>query len=105
MSDAYVVVPGGIGTLLETTMIWQLVQVRQLKTPLILVGPMWRGLVDWTRSQMLRPGFELAGAADFDIPICVNSTDEALGIIRNHHKNWLEQCVRVDPTTEPMRSS
>jgi uncharacterized protein (TIGR00730 family) len=88
MSDAYVVVPGGIGTLLETMMVWQLIQVRQLDTPLILVGPMWQGLVDWARSQMLRPGFELAGPGDFDIPICVNSTDEAMTIIRRHHEQW-----------------
>jgi uncharacterized protein (TIGR00730 family) len=92
MSDAYVVVPGGIGTLLETTMIWQLLQVRQLSAPLILVGPMWRGLIDWARSQMLRPGFELAGPSDFDIPICVNSADEAMGIIRRHHDDWRNEC-------------
>jgi predicted Rossmann-fold nucleotide-binding protein len=88
MSDAYVVVPGGIGTLLEAMMVWQLVQVRQLDTPLILVGPMWQGLIDWARSQMLRPGFELAGPGDFDIPICVGSTDEAMSIIRRHHQQW-----------------
>jgi len=91
MSDAYVVVPGGIGTLLETVMIWQLLQVRQLDAPLILVGPMWTGLIEWARSQMLRPGFELAGPADFDIPICVNSTGEALSIIRRHHGEWLRE--------------
>lgn len=38
-SDAYIVAPGGIGTVLETLMIWQLLQVRHLRdTPLILVG-------------------------------------------------------------------
>src|SRR6186713_2210628 len=41
MSDAYIVAPGGIGTLLEATMIWQLLQVRQLDAPLIFAGPMW----------------------------------------------------------------
>ena len=91
MSDAYVVVPGGIGTLLETAMIWQLVQVRQLNTPLILVGPMWQGLIDWAREQMLRPGFELAGADDFDIPVCVNSTDEAMTRVRGYYRAWQDQ--------------
>ena len=39
VSDAFVVVPGGIGTVLETMMIWQLLQVRKLHdTPLILAG-------------------------------------------------------------------
>ena len=99
MSDAYVVVPGGIGTLLETTMVWQLLQVRQLDTPLILVGPMWRGLIEWARSQMLRPGFELAELPDFEIPVCVDTTDEAMGIIRRHHDDWLN-ARREPPTSE-----
>ena len=43
-SDAFIVAPGGIGTVLETTLIWQLLQVRHLdSTPLILVGKMWPG--------------------------------------------------------------
>ncbi|HLW36036.1 MAG TPA: LOG family protein, partial [Chthoniobacterales bacterium] len=46
-SDAFVVVPGGIGTLLEMSLAWQLLQVRKLyNTPLILVGKMWTELVD-----------------------------------------------------------
>lgn len=88
MSDAYVVAPGGIGTLLETAMIWQLLQVRQLEAPLVLVGPMWRGLVDWARAQMLRPGFELAAPRDFEIPICVDTADEAVAIVSDHYGKW-----------------
>ena len=39
MSDAFVVMPGGIGTVLEAMMIWQLLQVGHLQdTPLILAG-------------------------------------------------------------------
>jgi uncharacterized protein (TIGR00730 family) len=90
MSDAYVVAPGGIGTLLETTMIWQLLQVRQLDAPLVLVGPMWRRLVEWANAQMLRPGFELAAPRDFQIPTCVDTADEAIAIIREHHRSWAE---------------
>ena len=89
MSDAYIVAPGGIGTLLEATMIWQLLQVRQLDVPLVFAGPMWKGLVEWTRAQMLRPGFELAGVQDLAIPICVENGAEAIAIIREHHAIWL----------------
>ena len=54
VSDAFVVVPGGIGTLLELSLVWQLLQVRKLyNTPLILVGKMWAELVDWGRRSML----------------------------------------------------
>ena len=89
MSDAYIVAPGGIGSLLEATMIWQLLQVRKLDVPLIFAGPMWKGLVDWTREQMLRPGFELASERDLGIPICVDNAAEAVAVIREHHVNWL----------------
>ena len=55
MSDAFVVVPGGIGTLLELSLAWQLLQVRKLyNTPLILVGKMWAELVEWGRRSMLQ---------------------------------------------------
>src|SRR5499427_10202493 len=41
-SDAFVVAPGGIGTVLELMMVWQLLQVRHVHdTPLIVVGKMW----------------------------------------------------------------
>lgn len=103
MSDAYIVAPGGIGTLLETTMIWQLIQVRRLDVPLVLAGPMWRGLVEWTREQMLRPGFELAGAHDLAIPICVDTAAEAVAVIREHHERWLaSQAVRGREARDPV---
>jgi hypothetical protein len=90
LSDAYIVAPGGIGTVLESMMIWQLLQVRHLQdTPLVFVGAMWRGLVEWVAQAMLRPGFELASAADVAIPQCVDTTDEAIAIIRPHHARWL----------------
>jgi uncharacterized protein (TIGR00730 family) len=87
-SDAFVAVPGGIGTVLEVMMIWQLLQARKLDAPLILAGPMWQGLIDWCRAMMLRPGFELAGAADLEIPRCVASGPEAVAILREHHAAW-----------------
>lgn len=96
MSDAYIVAPGGIGTVLEAMMVWQLLQVRHLQdTPLILAGPMWRGLVDWVRAQMRRPGFELAGAKDIEIPRCVDDADQAAAIVREHHARWQAQRATV----------
>jgi uncharacterized protein (TIGR00730 family) len=70
ISDAFVAVPGGIGTLLELSLAWQLLQVRKLhNTPLIVVGKMWAELVEWGRRSMLRKGNELASEIDFTIPI------------------------------------
>jgi uncharacterized protein (TIGR00730 family) len=89
MSDAYIVAPGGIGTALESMMIWQLLQVRHLHdTPLVFVGRMWQGLVDWANTAMLRPGFELASAEDMRIPHCVDDAEQAIAVIREHHARW-----------------
>ena len=88
-SDAFVVVPGGIGTVLETLMIWQLLQVHHIEgVPLILVGKMWRGLIDWSKSAMLDPRLALANAEDLQIPECVDTADEAIAVIRDRHAQW-----------------
>lgn len=86
-SDAFIVAPGGIGTVLETMMIWQLLQVRHLQqTPLILVGKMWPGLVEWVRSTMLSFETPLINSEDVGIPVCVNNADDAITIIRRHRE-------------------
>jgi len=90
MSDAFVVTPGGIGSLLELSLAWQLLQVRKLyNTPLILVGKMWADLVTWAREAMLVEGGELASAVDFQIPVCVNTIEETLAVIRENRTAWL----------------
>ena len=88
-SDAFVVAPGGIGTVLETMMIWQLLQVRHLDDiPLILVGKMWPGLVDWTRDAMLASDPPLANPEDVAIPQCVPTADEAIALLRERVERW-----------------
>jgi len=90
ISDAFVVVPGGIGTLLELSLAWQLLQVRKLyNTPLILVGKMWAELVEWGRRTMLREGNELASEIDFTIPNCVDTIEETVSLIREKRAAWL----------------
>jgi uncharacterized protein (TIGR00730 family) len=96
MSDAYIVSPGGIGTVLEFMLIWQLLQVKHVHdTPLLLVGNMWAKLVEWAKTSLLSTQPPLASAADMDIPICVNAADEAIAMIREHHEKWrLENSAR-----------
>src|ERR1700752_1626481 len=84
-SDAFIVAPGGIGTVLETMMIWQLLQVHHLEhTPLIMVGRMWPGLVEWVREAMLSFETPLINPEDVTIPVCVANSEEAIAIIRSH---------------------
>jgi uncharacterized protein (TIGR00730 family) len=99
VSDAFVVVPGGIGSLLELSMVWQLLQVSQLRrTPLILVGSMWAELVDWSRKYMLRPDVPLASPADMEIPSCVGTVEETVAIIRQDREAWLVQQAAATST-------
>jgi uncharacterized protein (TIGR00730 family) len=96
-SDAFLVTPGGIGTVLEMTMIWQLLQVRHLEgTPLILVGKMWPGLVDWAKTSMLSTEPPLASPEDMAIPVCVADADQAIARIREHHRAWLRAQTRTE---------
>lgn len=91
-SDAYVVAPGGIGTVLELTLIWQLLQVKHVHdAPLILVGNMWAELVDWARKNLLKPELNLASPHDLTIPRCVATADEAIALLREYHAAWSAQ--------------
>jgi len=83
LSQAYVVVGGGIGTTLEMLLIWQLLQVRHIPdAPLILVGDMWRDLVAWAKRHMLGTTPNLASAEDLGLPHCVGTPAEALELLR-----------------------
>ena len=95
-SDAFIVAPGGIGTVLETMMIWQLLQVRHLEqTPLIMVGRMWPGLIEWVRDELLSFETPLINPEDVGIPICVANSDEAIAIIRSHKDAQKAQATAV----------
>ena len=54
-ASAYVVMPGGFGTLDEVMEALTLVQTgKTLKIPIILVcEPFWRGLVDWIKTTLV----------------------------------------------------
>lgn len=90
-SDAFIIVPGGIGTTLEATMVWQLIQVGHIKkdTPLIFIGKMWVDFLEWTRNHFL-PN-QLVKPEDLEIPYCVNTAQEAITILQKYHENWLKE--------------
>jgi len=57
-ADAYVVMPGGFGTLDEMTEVLTLIQTgKSRRIPVILVGTaFWSGLIAWMRQQMVATG-------------------------------------------------
>ncbi|AFY37612.1 hypothetical protein Lepto7376_1257 [[Leptolyngbya] sp. PCC 7376] len=86
VSDAFVVVPGGIGTTLEAFMIWQLLQVRSIHSvPFIMVGEMWQELISWAEHSMVP---HMVDAEDINIPVCVPTVDEAIALLKNAHHTW-----------------
>lgn len=89
LSEAFIIVPGGIGTVLELSMVWQLLQARKMEhTPLILIGNIWSEFMEWARKHMLNPDLVLANPNDLNLPRCVETVDEALTLVRQHHKLW-----------------
>jgi uncharacterized protein (TIGR00730 family) len=89
VSDAFIVTPGGIGTVLETLMVWQLLQVRHLHdTPLILAGHFWDGLIEWAQAVMLRPDAPLVSPNDLNIPQILPDGPSIIRAVREHHAKW-----------------
>ena len=87
MSQAFVIFPGGVGTSLELFMVWQLLQVGFLtERPVVLVGDMWRGLLDWMRREMVTRS--LLDPADLDLVTLAPSIDEAVAIIERHKEKF-----------------
>ncbi len=92
VSDAFVVTPGGIGTVLETLMVWQLLQVRHLRdTPLVLAGHFWDGLLEWARGVMLRPDAPLVSPQDLTIPQVLPDGPSIVKAVREHHARWKQR--------------
>lgn len=87
MSNAVVVAPGGVGTLLEFLYAWQLVQVKHIfDIPIILLGSMWAGFLEWVRRYPLKKGF--LDAEDLDSLFLAEDYVEAFRIIRQFHEAY-----------------
>jgi len=90
LSSAFIVFPGGIGTALELFMVWQLLQVKHMREhPLILVGTMWNGLLDWVNATMIERG--LASPPDLDIVRVVATSEEAIPLIAESYEHFKEE--------------
>jgi predicted Rossmann-fold nucleotide-binding protein len=98
LSDAYIVVEGGVGSLLELALVWQLLQVRKLyNTPFILLAPMWKALVEWARKWMINDAqTHLASPKDMQIPLTPDTADEAIEIVRKDLQRWLQHQAELE---------
>lgn len=87
LSNAFVVCPGGIGTLLELFYTWQLAQVRHIfSKPIILLGEYWVGLLNWVQGPILEA--HLIDSEDLDLVYLASSCEEAFEIIKQSYEAY-----------------
>ena len=81
-ADAFVILPGGFGTLDELFESLTLIQTRKVRNfPVVLVGSSyWAGLIDWVRDTLLASGN--IEAADLDLLQVTDDADEVVRIVR-----------------------
>lgn len=85
-SQAFVVLPGGFGTLDELFEAVTLVQTKKItRFPIVLVGTrFWGGLLDWIKDAML-PGGKIS-PEDPDLVDLTDDPDEVVQIIQQAHQ-------------------
>jgi hypothetical protein len=91
-SQAFVILPGGFGTLDELFESLTLIQTKKIKPfPVILVGRQyWQGLTDWMQNTQLREG--KISAIDMQLFKVVDKPEEVLEVIK---AKFIPECVRV----------
>lgn len=84
-ASAYVVLPGGFGTLDELLEALTLIQTgKSHKIPIILVhGPFWRGLLDWLRERLVSEG--MIDADDLNLVQVIDDPDAVVEAIFTHY--------------------
>ena len=85
-ASAYVVVPGGFGTMDELMEAMTLVQTQKIRRiPIILVQESyWRGLIDWMKDRMISEG--MIDAADMDLIKIIDEPKQVVEAIFNHYE-------------------
>ena len=87
-SQAFVIMPGGLGTLDEMFEALTLIQTKKInKRPVVLFGKSyWTGLIKWIKEVMLEEESNIS-PQDLDLFIIADSTDEAVKYIDDFYKS------------------
>jgi hypothetical protein len=96
ISHAVVVMPGGIGTVLELFFTWQLLQVDHIKRrPVILLGPpgFWDSLMEWMTEWPLR--LNLMSKSDMSDLMVVSSVEEVLKILHPEIETFIASSPKM----------
>ena len=81
---AYVIMPGGFGTMDEFFEALTLIQTKKIKSfPLILMGSeYWHGLIEWLKNTMLQE--DKISPADMDLIQIVDEPEEVVKLIKKY---------------------
>ncbi len=85
-AKAFVIMPGGYGTLDEFTEAINLIQTQRIqKFPVVLCGKdYWKGMLDWLKSTVLKTGY--ISPDDFKIFTAVDNPKDVVTAINNFYK-------------------
>lgn len=88
-SQAFVIFPGGVGTLDELFEAITLAQCgHNVKYPIVLVGvKFWTGLFEWMKDTLISEG--TISEKDFDLFRIVDSAEEARDKVMDYHKRYI----------------
>ena len=91
LSNAVVVTPGGIGTLLELYFSWQLLQVGHMSDrPIILLkSDFWNGLIDWMEKEQVGNG--LVSPGDLRWLKIVDTPEQAMGEVEKEFQKFKDR--------------
>ena len=93
-SQAFVCLPGGMGTMDELFEVLCMVQTGKVTNyPIVLIGTdYWSGLVDWMGKSLVAGGY--INPQDMDLFLLTDSIDEAVEHIVAAHKEMTDERVR-----------
>ena len=89
-ATAFIIMPGGLGTLDELTEVLTLMQTEKIKPfPVVLFDSQyWKGFLDWLRNHTLGRGF--VSEEDFDLLRVCDTPDEVIDTVQEW---YLKQAI------------
>jgi uncharacterized protein (TIGR00730 family) len=102
-AEAFVIFPGGFGTLDELTEALTLIQTGKVRNfPVVLYGSAyWKGFLDWIRGTLLGEG--KVSPKDLELMVVVDSPEEVHRIIMERSGSVLEGVERASVPQYPQR--
>jgi uncharacterized protein (TIGR00730 family) len=101
-ADAFVIFPGGYGTLDELFEALTLIQTHKVQDfPVILIGSeYWAGMLDWVKDSLLKEA--AINQADVDLLRLTDDPKEAVRIIQAYARTHRDDAAEVAPDTQPI---